>query len=54
MLTEHSRSVFVTVTVSVIVHFKINIKVSFEHSVASQKRNNRPVPNKRPPLRHQK
>ena len=53
-LTEHSPSSFVTVTVSVIVRFKINIKVSFEHSVVTQKRNKRPVPNKRPPLRHQK
>ena len=29
----------------------INIKFCFEHSVVSQKRNKRPVPNKRPPLR---
>ena len=27
-----------------------NIKVFFEHLVVAQKRNKRPVPNKRPPL----
>ena len=34
-LTEHSLSVLFTLTVTVIVRFKINITVSFDHSVVS-------------------
>ena len=48
-LTEHSQYIFVTATVSVIASFnKSNIKVCFEQSVVSQRRNKRPVLIKRP------
>ena len=48
-LTEYSQYIFVTVTVSVIASFnKSNIKVCFEQSVVSQRRNKLPVLIKRP------
>ena len=48
-LTEqYIHRIFVTVAASVIVPFVKTIKVFFEHSVVSQKRNKRPVTNKRP------
>ena len=58
-LTERSPYIFVTVTVSVIAPFKINIKVLFwTFGYFSKKKrpvpNKRPVLNNRPPLRYQK